>query len=134
VRIVPEESAEPMEGSTSPVIITRRLTKVYDRLIPLRDLDLRVEPGEVFGYVGPNGAGKTTTIRLLMGLLKPTSGGRAYLRWTRSAPPSVRTAWSDTCRVSRLCTSGSPSANTSSTSGSAPDGRREVPEGRNRLQ
>jgi ABC-2 type transport system ATP-binding protein len=40
----------------------------------LFDLDLQVDPGEVFGYLGPNGSGKTTTIRLLMGMIRPTSG------------------------------------------------------------
>lgn len=38
------------------------------------DLDLRVEPGEIFGYLGPNGAGKSTTIRLLLDLIRPTAG------------------------------------------------------------
>ena len=41
----------------------------------LKDLTLTVEPNEIFGYVGPNGAGKTTTIKILVGLLTPTSGG-----------------------------------------------------------
>jgi len=40
----------------------------------LKNLDLQIEQGEVFGFLGPNGAGKSTTIKLLMGLLKPTSG------------------------------------------------------------
>ena len=40
----------------------------------LFELDLQVEPGEIFGFLGPNGAGKTTTIRLLMGLIRPTAG------------------------------------------------------------
>src|SRR5438132_11129693 len=40
----------------------------------LKPLHLKVEDGEIFGYLGPNGAGKTTTQRLLMGLLRPTSG------------------------------------------------------------
>lgn len=43
-------------------------------LYTLGPVDLRVEPGEIFGYLGPNGAGKTTTIKLALGLLRPTSG------------------------------------------------------------
>ena len=51
------------------------LSKTYGRQVhALVDLDLRVERGEVFGYLGPNGAGKSTTIRLLLGLIRPTSG------------------------------------------------------------
>ena len=65
-------------------VLTRRLSKHYRNPWTLRvaqglsDLDLEVRRGEVFGYLGPNGAGKTTTIKLLMGLLQPTSG-RAWL-------------------------------------------------------
>lgn len=45
----------------------------------MQDLDLEVRPGEVFGFIGPNGAGKTTTIRLLLDLLRPTSGRASIL-------------------------------------------------------
>jgi ABC-2 type transport system ATP-binding protein len=55
-------------------ISTSRLTKDYGLGRGLFDLDLRVSPQEVFGYLGPNGAGKTTTIRLLMGMIRPSSG------------------------------------------------------------
>jgi ABC-2 type transport system ATP-binding protein len=55
-------------------IETERLTKYYGKTRGIEDLDLTVEKGEVFGYLGPNGAGKTTTIRLLLGLIFPTSG------------------------------------------------------------
>ena len=58
----------------TPVIRTRGLTKRYRGTDALVDLDLEVSPGEVVGYLGPNGAGKTTTIRLLLGLIRPTSG------------------------------------------------------------
>lgn len=56
------------------VIQTFGLTKKFGDKTAVDRLDLRVEPGEVMGFLGPNGSGKTTTIRLLMGLLKPTSG------------------------------------------------------------
>jgi ABC-2 type transport system ATP-binding protein len=55
-------------------ISTQGLTKQYGRRRGLAGLDLAVHTGEVFGYLGPNGAGKTTTIRLLLDLIRPTSG------------------------------------------------------------
>src|SRR5256884_6297402 len=55
-------------------IRTSRLTKDYGAGRGLFDLDLQVAAQEVFGYLGPNGAGKTTTIRMLMGMIRPTSG------------------------------------------------------------
>ena len=58
----------------SPVVETRGLSKRYGQLFALKDLELQVQQGEVLGYLGPNGAGKTTTIRLLLGLIAPTSG------------------------------------------------------------
>ncbi|WP_431875544.1 ABC transporter ATP-binding protein [Micromonospora marina] len=56
------------------VIQLEKLTKTYGRRRGLRDLDLSVAEGEVFGYLGPNGAGKSTTIRVLLDLIRPTSG------------------------------------------------------------
>jgi ABC-2 type transport system ATP-binding protein len=53
------------------------LTKRYGRLIAVNHLDLEVPRGEVFGFLGLNGAGKTTTIRILLDLLRPTSGNAA---------------------------------------------------------
>jgi len=58
----------------APVIRTFGLSKRYGRLYALKELNLEVFQGEVLGYLGPNGAGKTTTIRLLLGLIAPTSG------------------------------------------------------------
>lgn len=56
-------------------IEARNLCKVFDdNKVAVRDLSLTVEPGEVFGFLGPNGAGKTTTVKMLLGLIKPTSG------------------------------------------------------------
>jgi ABC-2 type transport system ATP-binding protein len=56
------------------VMKARRLTKRFGRRTALDDLDLDVPAGVILGYLGPNGAGKTTTIRLLAGLIRPTSG------------------------------------------------------------
>jgi ABC-2 type transport system ATP-binding protein len=50
------------------------LTKRYNGSLAVDDLSLRVESGELFGFLGPNGAGKTTTIKMICGLLRPTSG------------------------------------------------------------
>ena len=56
------------------MIATEALTKKYGDVLALDALDLVIEEGEIFGYIGPNGAGKSTTIRILSGLLRPTSG------------------------------------------------------------
>ena len=67
-------------GSNELVIETRNLSKVYrdfwgrQKVRALKALDLEVRKGEIFGLLGPNGSGKTTTIKLLLGLLFPTSG------------------------------------------------------------
>src|SRR5665648_129321 len=55
-------------------ILLERMTKSYGKNRGVADLDLEVEPGCVFGFLGPNGAGKTTTIRVLLDLIRPTSG------------------------------------------------------------
>ncbi len=56
------------------MIVTKGLTRKFNGFTAVRDLDLEVREGEVFGFIGPNGAGKTTTLRMLACLIKPTSG------------------------------------------------------------
>ena len=56
------------------VIHTEKLTKSYGPHRGITELDLDVEEGEIFGFLGPNGAGKTTTMRVLLDLIRPTSG------------------------------------------------------------
>jgi ABC-2 type transport system ATP-binding protein len=61
-----------------PAIRTHRLTKDYGAGHGLFDLDLEIQPQQVFGYLGPNGSGKTTTVRCVMGMIRPTAGS-AYV-------------------------------------------------------
>jgi ABC-2 type transport system ATP-binding protein len=56
------------------MISIKGLAKKYDSLLAVDGIDLEIPKGELFGFLGLNGAGKTTTIKLLVGLLKPTSG------------------------------------------------------------
>src|ERR1700721_455162 len=62
-------------GTTAtPAISTEHLTRRFGDLVAVQDVNLRVAPGQFFGFLGPNGAGKSTTIKMLTGLLGPTSG------------------------------------------------------------
>ncbi|MEE9263922.1 MAG: ABC transporter ATP-binding protein, partial [Vicinamibacteria bacterium] len=56
------------------MIQLQELTKRYGQHVAVDQLNLDIQPGELFGFLGPNGAGKTTTIKMLAGLLRPTSG------------------------------------------------------------
>src|ERR1700684_4354425 len=58
----------------APAISTEHLTRRFGDLAAVQDVNLRVAPGQLFGCLGPNGAGKSTTIKMLTGLLAPTSG------------------------------------------------------------
>lgn len=62
-----------------PAIQIRALTKYYGAVVGVEGLSLDIAAGEVFGFLGANGAGKTTTIRMLLDLLRPTSGSAAIL-------------------------------------------------------
>ncbi len=77
---VPAPQASRQSNPAEVVVETRNLTKIYrdfwgrQKVRALKALDLEVRRGEIFGLLGPNGSGKTTTIKLLLGLLFPTSG------------------------------------------------------------
>ena len=66
--------ASPNAAAGTPAVKTVELTKRFGRTVALAGLTMTVPSGEVFGFLGPNGAGKTTAVKLLLGLLKPTSG------------------------------------------------------------
>jgi len=70
-------AAAPIEGvaaADSPAIHTVDLSKRFGKTVALAGLSMTVPRGEIFGFLGPNGAGKTTSVKLLLGLLRPTSG------------------------------------------------------------
>lgn len=72
---VPTQQQAPPEAA----IETDGLTKAYGPILAVDHLNLRVELGEIVGFLGPNGAGKTTTMRMLLGLVRPTSGSSHLL-------------------------------------------------------
>ena len=72
------------------VIDTHALTRRYgETIVAVDTLDLRVRRGEVYGFLGPNGAGKTTTLRMLLGLVRPTSGSATVLGEPPGAPSGL---------------------------------------------
>jgi ABC-2 type transport system ATP-binding protein len=75
-------------GMDETIVTTDRLTKRYGDRLAVDSVSLTVRRGEVYGFLGPNGAGKTTTLRMLLGLIRPTSGQASVL----GAPPGTPTA------------------------------------------
>ncbi len=69
---------DPPSNRSKNVIKTSQLTKKYDDMYAIRDIDLDLGQGDLFGFIGPNGAGKTTTMRIIATLLTPTYG-EAYV-------------------------------------------------------
>lgn len=65
------------KANTDVVLHLKNLTKRYGKDRGIEDVNLTIEPGEVFGFLGPNGAGKTTAIRTIMNFLRPSSGSAA---------------------------------------------------------
>jgi ABC-2 type transport system ATP-binding protein len=59
---------------SAAAVEVRRLRKEYGTLVAVNDIDLTVRTGDIYGYLGPNGAGKTTSLRMMLGLIRPTSG------------------------------------------------------------
>ena len=66
-------------SSSPPVVIARELTRTFGPFVAVDRVSFEVRPGEIFGFLGSNGAGKTTTIRMLCGLLAPSSGAASVL-------------------------------------------------------
>ncbi|MGG3505861.1 ABC transporter ATP-binding protein [Paenibacillus lautus] len=60
--------------TSPPIVETHNLSKTYSGTHRVNQVNLTVQPGQIFGFLGPNGAGKTTTLKMLLGLIKPTEG------------------------------------------------------------
>lgn len=71
----------------SSAVSTEHLTRTFGKLVAVQDVNLRVAPGQFFGFLGPNGAGKSTTIKMLTGLLAPTTGRIEILGLDLTANP-----------------------------------------------
>ena len=79
-----------MTENTNLVVETHDLGKRYgERIVAVDGLNLEVRRGEVYGFLGPNGAGKTTTLRMLLGLVRPTTGGALVLGATPGSPEGL---------------------------------------------
>lgn len=76
-----------MAHNGEAAVVTRGLTKKFGSFTAVNGLDLTIARGEIYGFLGPNGAGKTTTIRMLCGILAPTSGGGTVLGYDVAAEP-----------------------------------------------
>ncbi|MGH3355486.1 MAG: ABC transporter ATP-binding protein, partial [Nocardioidaceae bacterium] len=77
-------------GMDENIVTTERLTKAYGRRRAVDDVSLTVRRGEVYGFLGPNGAGKTTTLRMIMGLVRPSSGAVRVLGGSPGEPAVLR--------------------------------------------
>ncbi len=75
------------------IINTTNLTKIYGKIHAVDNVNLSVKQGEIFGFLGLNGAGKTTTIRILLGMIAPTSG-ECYLQGQKVSAGNINT-WRD---------------------------------------
>jgi ABC-2 type transport system ATP-binding protein len=75
---------------TNTIVVTEALTKRYGERLAVAEVSLSVRRGEVYGFLGPNGAGKTTTLRMLLGLVRPTSGSARLLGHHPGDPRAVR--------------------------------------------
>jgi ABC-type multidrug transport system ATPase subunit len=78
------------EPRQPPLVETSGLGKRYGSVTAVEDLNISIRRGEVYGFLGPNGAGKTTTLRMLLGLIKPSSGTASVLGEEPGSPRGLQ--------------------------------------------
>src|SRR5260370_11930317 len=69
-----EEQQVQLHGNSEPMVVVEQLVKQFGKLRAVNNLNMTIFTGETYGLIGPNGSGKTTLIRMLVGLVRPTSG------------------------------------------------------------
>src|SRR5438477_8162573 len=80
-----------MENANTTIVETHSLTKRYGSgVLAVNSVDMSVRRGEVYGFLGPNGAGKTTTLRMLVGLIRPTSGTATVAGHAPGSPAGLK--------------------------------------------
>jgi ABC-2 type transport system ATP-binding protein len=87
--MTPMNNREPnvRESSRQITVFAKDLTRVFDDFVAVDHVNFQVVEGEIFGFLGPNGAGKTTTMKILCGLLRPSSGEASVGGWDVSTQP-----------------------------------------------
>lgn len=83
-----KENTMPMQADQHPIVV-ENLTKKFGDFLAVDHISFRVSAGEIFGWLGPNGAGKTTTIRIMLGLMTPTSGNSYILGFNSATQPKA---------------------------------------------
>ena len=73
----------------TPSVKAEHLTRRFDSFTAVDDISFEIRPGEIWGFLGPNGSGKSTTIRILCGVLEPTSGSARVLGYDVAADPEA---------------------------------------------
>ncbi|HMT21654.1 MAG TPA: ATP-binding cassette domain-containing protein, partial [Promineifilum sp.] len=83
---------------SDPVLVAENLTRLFGEFVAVDKVTFSLAPGEIVGFLGPNGAGKTTTIKMLTGLLGPTSGVARVAGYDLATSPMEAKA-----RIGALC-------------------------------
>src|SRR5439155_11844926 len=84
---IPQNGQIRGSENKAPIVVIKRLAKQFGKLSAIKNLNMTINTGETYGLIGPNGSGKTTLIRMVVGLLRPTSGS---IRIMGERMPSAR--------------------------------------------
>ncbi len=95
-------NSSPLPEKIDAAVVVNNLTRKFGNFTAVDSISFSIPRGEIFGLLGPNGAGKTTTMRMLCGILQPTSGTATY-SGLRCQHPTRRSQAADRIYVSEIC-------------------------------